>query len=506
MEHEEVYRMGQADDYYKDIEEGIDGGVVSLEEWIKRKRGYAAGGRVGRWMGGPLSAGKSTLREMLRHFSKGSSHGKSGAEMLKMVNPKQFSRHLEDPNLLFMKGSKKEGLMATDIVKDMVRKVEGERAMMIDELLTAAKNIRKADKSLEQYKLEMIEAMMAKGSDRQTAEKLAEMVSKMAEGAAGKSATPNITDAGLLELETIHKNLLTKGRPLNAAGGRVGMWKGGMPRGLMAALKTIRGKFGKGAIHQADEVVVDGDIYKASDPNRPPTEVEIETKYEELMDPDGGLPYYTIGELDNALVEAKAYEKEMFRQYKSGELDKYVKPEVLEESRTAFQNKINNQLEKTYDDMAGGSGFTGDDYKYDAQILAEGIAEDLGLVWDNLSIERQGQLYNAALARISKDMAMKRALRKASTPTKTLEGIKNTGTINISDPNVAEEFSRFMKETDPKGHRKIEEIVELTNFKPPKGRKGNAQGGKVDDAEVNLTVIEIPDISGSGVETLFERR
>ena len=51
-----------------------------------------------------------------------------------------------------------------------------------------------------------------------------------------------------------------------AAGGRVGMWKGGMPKGLMAALKTIRGKFGKGAIHQADEVVIDGKIYNMDDP------------------------------------------------------------------------------------------------------------------------------------------------------------------------------------------------------------------------------------------------
>ena len=291
-----------------------------------------------------------------------------------------------------------------------------------------------------------------------------------------------------------------------AAGGRVGMFRGGMPKGLAAALRTIRGKFGKGAIHQADEVVIDGDIYKAADPNRPPTEVEIETKYEELMDPDGGLPYYTIGELDNALVEARAEYKEMFRQYKSGELDKYVKPEVLEESRTAFQNKINNQLEKTYDDIAGGSGFSGDDYKYDAQILADGIAEDLGLVWDNLSNERQAQLYNAALARISKDMAMKRALRKASKPTKTLEGIEKTGTINISDPNVAEEFARFMRETDPKGAKKIDQTVELMNF-DPKGRKKNAKGGHIkDDADVSLTVIEIPDISQSGVESLFKRR
>ena len=45
IEHEEVYKMG-GDNYYKDIEEEITGGVGSLEEWIKRKRGYAIGGLV----------------------------------------------------------------------------------------------------------------------------------------------------------------------------------------------------------------------------------------------------------------------------------------------------------------------------------------------------------------------------------------------------------------------------------------------------------------------------
>ena len=45
MESEEVYRMG-GDNYYKDIDEEITGGVGSLEEWIKRKRGYKGGGEV----------------------------------------------------------------------------------------------------------------------------------------------------------------------------------------------------------------------------------------------------------------------------------------------------------------------------------------------------------------------------------------------------------------------------------------------------------------------------
>jgi hypothetical protein len=54
IEGEEVYKsMGPDGDYYKDIDEGeIRGGLTSLEEWIKMKRGYAAGGRVGMWKGG----------------------------------------------------------------------------------------------------------------------------------------------------------------------------------------------------------------------------------------------------------------------------------------------------------------------------------------------------------------------------------------------------------------------------------------------------------------------
>ena len=51
IESEEVYRMG-GDEYYKDIDEEITGGVGSLEDWIKMKRGYAAGGRVGMFRGG----------------------------------------------------------------------------------------------------------------------------------------------------------------------------------------------------------------------------------------------------------------------------------------------------------------------------------------------------------------------------------------------------------------------------------------------------------------------
>ena len=67
---------------------------------------------------------------------------------------------------------------------------------------------------------------------------------------------------------------------------------------------------------------------------------------------------------------------------------------------------------------------------------------------------------------------------QASRPTKTLEGIEKTGTIDISNPGIADEFTRFMKETDPKGFKELEQKIQLEYF-DPKGKKGHATGGRV---------------------------
>ena len=60
----------------------------------------------------------------------------------------------------------------------------------------------------------------------------------------------------------------------------------------------------------------------------------------------------------------------------------------------------------------------------------------------------------------------------------TLEIIKVNKSIDMSDPKIADEFTRFMKESDPKGFKDIEEKVILESFNP-KGRKKNASGGRV---------------------------
>ena len=241
-----------------------------------------------------------------------------------------------------------------------------------------------------------------------------------------------------------------------AAGGRVGMWKGGMPKGLWAAVRSIWNKYGDDAITTANEI------------KRPKGVVEAEETAQAIKD-------FNLRNPVNVTETVQIWEDPV-------------------------------KIRAAVDDI-----FPTGDYKYDAQMAAEALVENNpqafnNMLYEDLDQRTQMKVYGAVLGVVQSDLGKMLQMKRLSKPTKTLEGIENTGTINISDPNVAEEFARFMKETDPKGHRKIEEIVELSNF-DPKGRKKNAQGGHFKaDADVSLTVIKIPDISQSGVESLFKRR
>ena len=506
---------GVPDDIFLEVGEQIpeflrkgkaDGGIIDL----------AGDDRVGRWMGGSMSAGKSTLREMLRYFSKGSKHGKSGSEILKMVNPKQISKYLENPNDLFMKGSSKEGIMATDMVKDYATKVEGERSMMIGELLDAAKNIRKGDKSINEYREKIIKEMMDKGATREMAENLAEMVSGMAQKAGGRTPTPNITDQGLLELENIQKNLLTKGRSLNADGGRIELAKGGIPRALQAALKTIRSKFGDDAIKNLENEP-DYGISILNDFNiaRPESAI-IRDKMKNFGKPgkyneDGSIDYDYYADLlnhsedtvvygDESIEELLAMEKEtldnynqMKAMYDRGELDKYAP--------SKFDNVNDDQIAAAVDDI-----FPTGDIKLDAEMAAEALVENNpqifgDMLYEDLDDLTRSKIYGSVLEVISGNTAkMIQQSKNLSSPTKTLASMKAGKGINISDPDVMDEFMRFTQESDPKGFKDLEQKVELSNFNP-KGKKGNADGGII-----GLTSNPRSASNKAGVETLFKRR
>ena len=181
---------------------------------------YASGGRVPMWLGGGLSAGKRTLSELLKYMSKGSSHGKTPSEMLKMINPKQFNEMLDRP----------EGIpsIAKEMIEKYTKEIKIDRANMIEDLIGTGRRMKKVDDDLVNYKIKIIEDMVSKGVDRKTAKEMAENLAEMVSQGAGKKATPKITEQGLLEMENIQKNLATKDRKLNATGGRASLSAGGL--------------------------------------------------------------------------------------------------------------------------------------------------------------------------------------------------------------------------------------------------------------------------------------
>ena len=118
-----------------------------------------------------------------------------------------------------------EGLpsIAKEMIEKYTKEMKGDRASMIQDLIGTGRKIKKVDDDLVNYKIKIVEDMVSKGVDRKTAVQMANSIAEMASSAAGKKATPKITEQGLLEMENIQKNLATKDRKLNASGGLAGM-------------------------------------------------------------------------------------------------------------------------------------------------------------------------------------------------------------------------------------------------------------------------------------------
>ena len=146
------------------------------------------------------------------------------------------------------------------------------------------------------------------------------------------------------------------------------------------------------------------------------------------------------------VTEHKAYEAEMYADYKSGALDKYVKPEVLEEQRLFRQKKIDNVLAKAYDEVFYQKPVSGD-YKYECPFRSLSFT-DIISSRDLLICPKDQTNINTALKRVTQDMQMKKTLKN------------------------------------------VEEKMQLSDF-DTKGRKPNASGGPVDhDALVQMYLAE----------------
>ena len=135
--------------------------------------------------------------------------------------------------------------------------------------------------------------------------------------------------------------------------------------------------------------------------------------------------------------------------------------------------------------------------------LPEGASEYLGM--NDLQISKA---IKDATKKVKKDVPevsgiddlLKSDFEAMTKPKKTLEGIKKEGTIDISDPEVADEFSRFIKESDPEGYKKLENQMDYPLS--PEEIKGKKLADSMSDAEIELRG-EFPGITDEMINNIL---
>ncbi len=323
-------------------------------------------------------------------------------------------------------------------------------------------------------------------------------------GPTGREAQEGIT-GGITNLEEFLK--MKKGF---AMGGRVGMFRGGVPKGLQAAMRAIMSKYGDDAITTADrapqpakttqEEIMDFNA-RNPNPNRQMTDEEI-TEFADEFGLDPSEDYYnwdgTLADAKRLLKESEDETKYMYQQYKAGRLD----PKSGEKGREKF---LENKLEEA--ELSGESKLiTRDEIEELEELKAIRKAEYKP--GDAITSENFG---NTGFAPDLREL--KKARELAPKMTERLE-------LKARYPGITDELLDSIL-IDDNPQRKAEVLATLdeifTMMNKGKGadeilsmfkninRTKQADGGSV-DGDVSLTVIKIPDISESGVESLFKRR
>ena len=152
------------------------------------------------------------------------------------------------------------------------------------------------------------------------------------------------------------------------------------------------------------------------------------------------------------------------------------------------KTNADKQIKRSIDNI-----FTTDDAKYDADVVVDEIMEYLDIDRDAVDQNDISDLYGKAYNALTKQRFDAKKLMESVNqkgkgavttadnipqPTKTLKSIEDTGTIDISNDEIAEEFEAFMRRTDPEGMKPIDALVEKMNLKGKK-RTDNAEGGRI---------------------------
>ena len=286
-----------------------------------------------------------------------------------------------------------------------------------------------------------------------------------------------------------------------AAGGRVGMVRGGIPKGLQAAMRAIMSKYGDDAITTADkapqpakttqEEIMDFNA-RNPNPNRQMTPDELED-FEMEIGPDQLEAYYfdgTVGDAERILKEQEKYEADMFLEYKKGNLD----PVAGDKSpaRKRF-------LEKKLEEMEA----SGDSKLMTKEEIEELTFFDLGTEIDNAKLSvndeiKQGVadvLSDTSPSGLAKSIEIDNLMLKYPGMTKDL-----ADQIASSSPRMKADMIAMVEQTFKMSEKGMSGDDIIQTFKNTTRTK-QADGGIID-----LTAIKIPDNSQSGVESLFKRR
>ena len=145
------------------------------------------------------------------------------------------------------------------------------------------------------------------------------------------------------------------------------------------------------------------EIYFDVDPHKAFAAAENKVKTTKLTKSELGK--ITKEDIDKGFKEAK--ETEDFFTEGRGVYQKEA-DEILKQNQGLTDDEI---MQKAYDEIKGGSGFT-DDYKYDADILAEEYAKQKGKVYTDLPESEISKYYNQALKRVTKDLKAKMDFKK----------------------------------------------------------------------------------------------
>jgi len=259
-------------------------------------------------------------------------------------------------------------------------------------------------------------------------------------GPTGRDAQEGIS-GGITNLEKF-----LKGKKGFAAGGRVAMVRGGVPKGLQAAMRAIMEKYGKDSIKTVEDTQ------------------------------EFGLPYFNIDRPEKAIArdKFKNFGKEgKFAEDGTPDYDYYADLLNHSEDTVVFGDETIEELEALAKPVREYQESMYDAYKTRKLDPEEGSVSQARLNFLRRNLEEAEMTGDRRL--ISQDEI------------EELEYLENYFRKDYLDFK-AQQTNRKMTQEE------IEELKEL-------GEKGFKDGG-----EVSLTVIKIPDISESGVESLFKRR